>query len=128
MPSLAILPDFIKNSFKTKQKIIHILIAHFSQGLCYGIIQTLAHFRVSFLITDPSSFLKADVNYLRKQLRRVEDDMKRSQTDSSKYYTLLKEVYAKVHPVVNAPTSPTPSAKVEEAEDQTVNGKSETKG
>lgn len=35
--------------------------------------------------------------------------MKRSQTDSSKYYTILKDIYAKVHPAVNAPTSPTPS-------------------
>ena len=58
--------------------------------------------------------------------------MKRSQTDSSKYYTILKDIHSKVHPAVNAPTSPSPTKeghtiKKEESEDQTatVNGKSE---
>ena len=53
--------------------------------------------------------------------------MKRSQTDSSKYYTILKDIYSKVHPTVNAPTSPTPSSKEikkEEAADE-INGKTE---
>ena len=40
---------------------------------------------------------------MKKQLRRVEDDMKRSQTDSSKYYAVLKEIDARVHAVVTAP-------------------------
>ena len=72
---------------------------------------------------------------LKKQLKRVEDDMKRSQTDSSKYYTILKDIYSKVHPAVNAPTSPTPtkdikkedsdaSLKKEEPAEEIVNGKS----
>lgn len=70
---------------------------------------------------------------LKKQLKRVEDDMKRSQTDSSKYYAILKDIHSKVHPAVNAPTSPTPSkesVKKEEPsennEQPSVNGKSES--
>jgi len=77
--------------------------------------------------------LQSEVKDLRKQLKRVEDDMKRSQTDSSKYYTILKDIHSKVHPAVNAPTSPSPTKeertiKKEESEDQTatVNGKSES--
>ena len=65
---------------------------------------------------------------LKKQLKRVEDDMKRSQTDSSKYYAILKDIHAKVHPAVNAPTSPTPSSKdviKKEEEPAEVNGKNE---
>jgi len=79
--------------------------------------------------------LQSEVKDLRKQLKRVEDDMKRSQTDSSKYYTILKDIYSKVHPAVNSPTSPSPTKehtvmKKEESsnnDDQaaTVNGKSE---
>merc|ERR1712029_994922 len=71
--------------------------------------------------------LQSEVKDLKKQLKRVEDDMKRSQTDSSKYYTILKDIYSKVHPAVNAPTSPTPSSKEiekEEAADE-INGKTE---
>ena len=76
-------------------------------------------------------FFQSEVKDLKKQLKRVEDDMKRSQTDSSKYYTILKDIYSKVHPAVNAPTSPTPSKdsgvkKEENNEDiNTVNGKVE---
>ena len=73
------------------------------------------------------SFFQSEVKDLKKQLKRVEDDMKRSQTDSSKYYTILKDIYSKVHPAVNAPTSPTPSSKEikkEEAADE-INGKTE---
>ena len=71
---------------------------------------------------------------LKKQLKRVEDDMKRSQTDSSKYYTILKDIYSKVHPAVNAPTSPTPPSSLSKTEikkedhselEASVNGKSE---
>ena len=57
--------------------------------------------------------------------------MKRSQTDSSKYYTILKDIHSKVHPAVNAPTSPSPNkdhVKPSSDSDQTVatvNGKSE---
>ena len=58
--------------------------------------------------------------------------MKRSQTDSSKYYTILKDIHAKVHPAVNAPTSPSPTkdhVKKEEPTNEdhaaTVNGKDE---
>merc|ERR1711899_38762 len=77
--------------------------------------------------------LQTEVKDLKKQLKRVEDDMKRSQTDSSKYYTILKDIYSKVHPAVNAPTSPSPNkndnnVKKEELNDEhaaTVNGKSE---
>ena len=66
-------------------------------------------------------------------MKRVEDDMKRSQTDSSKYYTILKDIYSRVHPAVNAPTSPSPNKdnnvkKEELINDEhaaTVNGKSE---
>ena len=72
---------------------------------------------------------QTEVKDLKKQLKRVEDDMKRSQTDSSKYYTILKDIYSKVHPAVNAPTSPTPSKtesgiKKEELEEP-INGKVE---
>ena len=56
-------------------------------------------------------YFQAEVKDLKKQLKRVEDDMKRSQTDSSKYYTILKDIYSKVHPAVNAPTSPSPKDK-----------------
>ena len=64
---------------------------------------------------------------LKKQLKRVEDDMKRSQTDSSKYYTILKDIYSKVHPAVNAPTSPTPTKEIKKEENnEEINGKSET--
>ena len=82
-------------------------------------------YRILFFI------FQSEVKDLKKQLKRVEDDMKRSQTDSSKYYTILKDIYSKVHPAVNAPTSPTPSKesgvkKEENNEDiNTVNGKVE---
>ena len=74
---------------------------------------------------------QTEVKDLKKQLKRVEDDMKRSQTDSSKYYTILKDIHSKVHPAVNAPTSPSPNkdhVKPSNDSDQTVatvNGKSE---
>merc|ERR1711988_722139 len=73
--------------------------------------------------------LQSEVKDLRKQLKRVEDDMKRSQTDSSKYYTILKDIHSKVHPAVNAPTSPSPTKeghtiKKEELE-ESINGKVE---
>ena len=53
--------------------------------------------------------------------------MKRSQTDSSKYYTILKDIYSKVHPAVNAPTSPTPSKEIKKEENsgEEINGKTE---
>ena len=74
---------------------------------------------------------QTEVKDLKKQLKRVEDDMKRSQTDSSKYYTILKDIHSKVHPAVNAPTSPSPNKDhVKPSSDSeqtvaTVNGKSE---
>ena len=70
-------------------------------------------------------FLQSEVKDLKKQLKRVEDDMKRSQTDSSKYYTILKDIYSKVHPAVNAPTSPTPTKEIKKEEVDEINGKSE---
>jgi hypothetical protein len=76
--------------------------------------------------------LQAEVKDLKKQLKRVEDDMKRSQTDSSKYYAILKDIHAKVHPAVNAPTSPVPDKEVLKKEElneggfeEPVNGKKE---
>jgi hypothetical protein len=58
--------------------------------------------------------------------------MKRSQTDSSKYYAILKDIHAKVHPAVNAPTSPVPDKEVLKKEElneggfeEPVNGKKE---
>ena len=87
----------------------------------------------TWFVYDPLSLLlfnfQTEVKDLKKQLKRVEDDMKRSQTDSSKYYTILKDIYSKVHPAVNAPTSPTPSKtesgiKKEDLE-ESINGKVE---
>ena len=69
--------------------------------------------------------MQSEVKDLKKQLKRVEDDMKRSQTDSSKYYTILKDIYSKVHPAVNAPTSPTPTKEIKKEEVDEINGKSE---
>ena len=61
----------------------------------------MGHFQFTRLVTCRLLFLlQSEVKDLKKRLRNAEDDFKKSQTDTSKYYSTLKDIFVKVSPIV----------------------------
>ena len=48
------------------------------------------------------NLLQTQVNDLKKRLRSTEDDLKKSQSDTTKYMDTIKEVFSKVNPHMEA--------------------------